>query len=231
MSVRGFGPLRTWLGVFFLGCLWPAALQAGTVGDPIPNEEPGSFRVSLEYDETKRKVTSGDPRFNGNLLSDRLFVRSAYVPFAGVELFVLLGGGDAETDNRLFQGDTGFAYGLGTRIRLLRWGELQFASGLQWVQLFSSDGDALWSDLELYEIDADLVASLVGLEFFRPYAGVRAGFAEAKLSGQGVKHVSADEFVGLVIGGEFQVWEGLWFGAEGRLIHESSIGVRVGLRF
>lgn len=216
--------------VFLVGVGFVDPVYATMMGDPVPLGKVGFSRLSLEYEKTERKVVSGDSRYTTNLRSDRLLVRGVYGFSDTVELFLWVGGGDAELTSRIFDGDMGLVFGGGGRWKLLEWDDLQLGTGLHVLQLNSNDDTAESSKLSLYEIDADIAAVLTGLSFFKPYGGLRVSYSEGAFSGGPTKHVRSRNWVGLIMGGEFLIWKGFWFGAEARLIDEMSYSIRVSYR-
>jgi hypothetical protein len=221
---------KSWAGCALWIFLFIGPVFASMVGDPVPPDRRGFSRLSLEYDQTERTVSSGNPLYSGKLRSDRLLVRADYGLAERFDLFLLAGGGDAEAPHRTFSGDPGFAFGGGGRWRLFERGALAVGAGLQIVQLFSRDKGAAAPDLSLLGIQADLGAKLTSLPFFVPYGGLIVGREEGRFGGGESARFHSQNWVGMFFGGEFEVWDGFWLTAEGKLINEYSVGLAISYR-
>jgi hypothetical protein len=112
--------LRSWL-LYTLLCgvllgTAPASL-AGTIGFPAPRQKPLHLRFELVGDSFKEDIT-GDA--DGEANSGRGLVTVALGLTDWSEIYGRIGVGEFNIDEALFNGNFGFAYGGGVRVRLFK---------------------------------------------------------------------------------------------------------------
>jgi len=217
--------------IFLLLFLFPWSGQAQMMGDPVPEGQAGFSSLSVEYDDVQLNVDSANSQYGGTLQSDQVLVRADLGVGKKSDLFLWVGGIDAQAAQRVFQGGAGPAFGGGARQTLLQWGDLRVGAGLQALQLYSRDDSSQSPKFSLSEVGAVLGADLLGLPFFRPYGGLEISDAQGKFwGGETTARVFTPNWVSVFLGGEFRIWKRFWFGAEARLIEEYSFGVRLSFR-
>jgi hypothetical protein len=201
------------------------------LGDPVPHGRKGWSELSVEYDRIDQEMDSANLQYGGTLTSEHLLLRGTYGLSSKTDLFLLLGGGDAETEQRAFNGSMQIAFGGGARWKLFELGDLQVGAGLQALHFFSRDGDAIEHKMTLTRVDADLGGSLSGLPFFRPYGGLLVTRADGKFYGGETARIHSQNWVGFFVGGDFLIWDRFRLGTEWVLGNEYAYGVRLIYRF
>ncbi|MBM3224698.1 MAG: porin family protein [Candidatus Tectomicrobia bacterium] len=118
------GRIRWWCAVALFGWLfYGLALHAvaGTIGYPVPRLKPLHARVELVGDSFQENLQGlNDPRAT----TGRGLLTAAFAPTDWSEIYGRFGMGEFNVRRAGFNGDFGFAYGGGARLRLfqLSWG-------------------------------------------------------------------------------------------------------------
>lgn len=177
MEVRGprlgsRSRLIGWFGLVLL--LWPAtSVQAGLIGYPLPRQPLFWPRVELTGDSFKADLKSDR---EAEATTGRALTTISFGLTPWLELYARAGLAEFNVDNANFQGDFGFAYGGGVRLRV--W-ELPFVKvGIlgQYLRFTSDDPDgagagrAVDGEWEAYDVGLGLGTDRLGA--FQFYAGV-----------------------------------------------------------
>ena len=179
--------LRYWL-LYTLLCgvllgTSPASL-AGTIGFPAPRQKPLHLRFELVGDSFKADIT-GDA--DGEANSGRGLVTVALGLTDWSEIYGRAGVGEFNIDEALFNGNFGFAYGGGVRVRLfkLSWADVGITG--QYLRFTSDDDDSAGVRVEgeWQEFDVGVGFGSRRFGLFQFYAGGAYHRSEITLTAAG----------------------------------------------
>ncbi len=212
------------------GFALPGAASAARLGDPASVAAPTRFTLGVEYEFIERDVEFDSPIAPGNeaeLESQRIFVRGAYGLVPNLEVFVRLGGAEAETDTPSVNGDFGLAFGGGVKGVIYRGPNWALGAVGQFLYYKSENG----GEIEVLEFDLAAGASFA-LGPVTPYAGLVLQLTQGELtSPAGSSDFDQDNLIGVFFGMNYVPQPNISLGIEAHLIHETAVSLVLEARF
>ena len=166
--------LKQWLiGV----CLLAIALtcsgtlaRAGTIGFPVARLEPWHLRFELAGDSFTEKLKN-DVDAEGE--TGRALLTTAFGLTSWSEVYVRLGMAEFQVDEALFNGDFGFAYGGGVRLRLFSFPLGSLGVSAQYLRFTSDDDNSAGESVSGEWEEVDLTVGIGTKRFgaFQFYVG------------------------------------------------------------
>ncbi|HLG21783.1 MAG TPA: hypothetical protein VI382_03140 [Candidatus Manganitrophaceae bacterium] len=219
---------RGWVAALFFLLLLVENSDAGTIGSPAAAGRPATLsQLNLEYDTVQRDMNSNDRSFSGDVTSERILLQGVFGLTPYTDFFLRVGAADLETASRGFNSGLGVAYGGGGRWTVLKKGDLKIGLGLQFLEFLGRDADAPISKVHWDELETFVGGEIEGLERFTPYFGVSFSKAVGRFKGGPGATVRSDDFIGLFVGAEYQIYQNYYLSSEARLIHENALTIRV----
>ncbi|MCJ7729284.1 MAG: hypothetical protein MUO27_05340, partial [Sedimentisphaerales bacterium] len=123
-----------------------AALALAPMGPPTAGLKTGQFRVGVEYAHSDVDMELDGDELDG-VTSNMIFGNLGYGIMDDWEGFVRLGVANVEVDE--FDGDYGFAWGLGTKVTFLKQENLNWGALFQMTWTNSEDEDV---ELDAYDM-------------------------------------------------------------------------------
>ena len=143
---------------------------AGTIGFPVPRQQPLHLRFELVGDSFKEAITGDE---DGEANSGRGLVSVALGVTEWSEIYGRFGAAEFNLDEALFNGNFGLAYGGGARVRLFKlpWAEVGIFG--QYLRFTSEDDDSAGARVEgeWQEFDVGLGLGSRRFGVFQFYAG------------------------------------------------------------
>jgi hypothetical protein len=202
--------------------------EAGSIGRPTASGKANTLsEFNLEYDLVQRDLDTNEPGFEGTATSERILLQGIYGLTPYSDLYLRVGIADLETSARGFDGGFGPAFGGGGRWTVHQRGDLKFGLGIQFLEFFSRNGSASpranWTEIETF-----FGGELQGLERFVPYFGVT--FSQVLGKFKEGPDIRGNDFIGLFVGAEFQVFDNYYLSSEARIVNENSLTLRLQYR-
>lgn len=212
------------------GFALPGAASAARLGDPASVAAPTRFTLGVEYEFIERDVEFDSPiagASEAELESQRVFVRGAYGLVPNLEVFVRLGGAEAETDTPSVNGDFGLAFGGGVKGVIYRGPNWALGAVGQFLYYKSENG----GEIEVLEFDLAAGASFA-LGPVTPYAGLVLQLTQGELtSPAGSSDFDQDNLIGVFFGMNYVPQPNISLGIEAHLIHETAVSLVLEARF
>jgi hypothetical protein len=162
---------RLWVGSVVVLCLLHmlgSIAAAGTLGYPVPRLQPWHARIELVGDSFQETLDKLD---NAKATNGRGLLTAAFAPTDWSEIYGRFGMAEVNVKRAGFNGDFGFAYGGGARLRLFRlsWG----SGGLmgQYLRFQSDDNNNPNRDATSEELDIALGLGSRRFGAFQFYGG------------------------------------------------------------
>lgn len=213
-----------------VGVALPEGARAARLGDPTAVAAPARFSLGVEYEFLERDVEYDSPIAGVNeaeLESQRVFVRGAYGLTPDMEVFLRLGGAEAETDRPNVNGDFGLAFGGGVKGVIFRGPNWALGAVGQFLYYQSENG----GEVEVLEFDLATGASFA-LGPVTPYAGLVLQVTQGELSSPaGSSDFDQDNLIGLFFGMNYVPQPNISLGFEAHLIHETAVSIALEARF
>ena len=226
MTVRG-GILVALLGA---GLALPEAVFAARIGDPASVAAPTRFTLGVEYEFVERDVEYDTPLAGVNeaeLESQRIFVRGAYGLMPNLEVFLRLGGAEAETDAPNVNGGFGLAIGGGVKGVITRGPNWAWGAVGQLLYFKSENG----GDIEVFEFELASGVSFA-LGPVTPYVGLVLQMTQGELTSPGASSdFDQDNLMGVFFGMNYVPQPNISLGIEAHLIHETGVSLALEARF
>lgn len=112
-------------------------VHAGTIGFPAARLQPWHLRVELVGDSFTEKLKND---VDADAETGRALVTAAFGLTSWSEIYVRVGMAEFKVDEALFNGDFGFAYGGGARLRLFSFPLGSLGASAQYLRFTSDDG-------------------------------------------------------------------------------------------
>lgn len=212
------------------GFALPEAASAARLGDPASVAAPARFTLGVEYEFLERDVEFDSPFFGvseAELESQRVLVRGAYGLTPDMEVFLRLGGAEAETDTPNMNGDFGLAFGGGVKGVFYRGPNWALGAVGQFLYYQSENG----GEIEVLEFDLATGASFA-LGPVTPYAGLVLQVTQGELTTAGQsRDFDQDNLIGVFFGMNYVPQPNISLGFEAHLIHETAVSLALEARF
>lgn len=212
------------------GLALPEAVFAARIGDPASVAAPTRFTLGVEYEFLERDVEFDSAFFGANkaeLESQRVFVRGAYGIAPNLEVFLRLGGAEAETDTPGVNGDFGLAFGGGVKGVIYRGPNWAWGAVGQ-ILYFESDNGG---EVDVLELDLASGVSFA-LGPVTPYVGLVLQVTDGELSTAGQsRDFEQDDIIGVFFGMNYVPQPNISLGIEAHIIHETAVSIALEARF
>jgi len=164
--------------IWMLGSV--TAVQAGLIGYPIPQETVFWPRIEVTGDSFKIDLKSDR---DAEATSGRALAGVSFGLTPWFELYARAGLAEFNVDNADFQGDFGFAYGGGARLRVWQLPFVRFGLLGQYLRFTSDDnnsaGRAVEGEWEAYDVGLGVGTRRIGA--FQFYSGVTYHVVDVRL--------------------------------------------------
>jgi hypothetical protein len=215
--------LSLWVALLIFQAFIPKA-EAGIIGKPTASGK--SMRLSeirLEFDQVQLKTRSGRGIFKGNATSERILLKGIFGLSPKLDAHLSLGAADFSAASRQFDSDFGPAIGTGLRWTFHKKGSFSLGGGVQTLYFQSDDDQSTSPRLRFHEIESFVGGTFSGLEQVTTYFGflLSSGFGRFRRG----TTVYTQDFFGVFVGGDFQLYDRLYLAGEARMINEASLTI------
>lgn len=179
--------LKQWLigGCLAVSLLCSGTLaRAGTLGFPSARLQPWHVRVELVGDSFTEKLKDD---IDAEAETGRALLTAAFGLTSWSEIYVRVGMAEFKVDEALFNGDFGFAYGGGMRLRLYSFPLGSFGVSAQYLRFTSDDDDSAGESINGEWEEVDLTVGIGTKQFgaFQFYAGGAFHYSDIVLDSDG----------------------------------------------
>lgn len=217
-----------WVVLLLIQGLIPKS-EAGVIGKPTASGKAlGISEIRLEFDQVQLETRSGRDQFAGPATSERILIKGIYGLNADLDVHLSLGVSDFATASRQFDGSFGPAIGTGLRWTFLKRGNLHLGGGLQTLTLQSDNDRSNNPRARFHEIESFVGGSFSGLEQVTTYFGFL--FASGFGRFENGSTFYTEDYIGVFVGGDFQIYEHLYLSSEARMINETSLTISLSYR-
>lgn len=173
-----------------LGCLAKPA-QAGTIGFPVASLPQWHFRFELLGDSFKEKLQNGT---DVEAETGRALATAAFALTNWSEIYARFGMAEFQVKEDLFNGNFGFAYGGGIRLRVFSFPLGTLGVTAQYLRFTSDDSDSAGvprdGEWEEFDVAAGIGTKRFGV--FQFYAGGVFHHSDVVIDGGGSPRVSLE---------------------------------------
>ena len=207
---------------------------AGMIGNPTATVENGKITAGLDVDITSRDMEDSDG-FELEADSNRILLNATYgINPLNVYLKLGMANGEVKSDDATFDGDYGFAYGVGGKATVYEIANTaKIGVGAQLLKFTTEDTiEDVKVEADQLEYDIFAGASYLGLGEFIPYGGILISIVDGEISAEGesLDYEQADNF-GIFLGGDYKFTNKLTGGIEARFVNETSFSFNLSYPF